>query len=55
MNEPINMFPCKCTHPDTSHGVEEERWGGYVWMDDIKEEVWQEDSQPVPRLRGFVR
>jgi hypothetical protein len=48
MNEEQNNFPCKCGHEEVRHGIEEELYGGYVWLDDLNKEVWQEDSQPIP-------
>jgi hypothetical protein len=47
MNEQSN-YPCKCGHEYQDHGEEGFDRGGYVFLEDVGHEVWQEHIERYP-------
>lgn len=44
-----DKYPCKiCHHPEEDHFIFEETAGGYVFLEDVGHEVWQEEPYPRP-------
>ena len=52
MTDEQNNFPCKCGHSLELDYDYEKVQGNWVWLEDVREEVWQEDRYPYSVCDG---